>query len=349
MPALTSLLRYANTPLNFVDGSLTITKLTKRNIEKRNQLQQKPVMISDKHYILNQPEQDETSLWKSTMDMFSVVESEKHDEESLVLDEDCLDHLGDSQRDLVIDFVPQQRNEGSVSATKKRSFSETLDFNEQEDLYAPLCKDTAREHELLEEALRLVQEDDDEWEPLPFRQASILEVTSVVPEESHPNRFYSQPPPSNSSPLATDNKTKNSRSATNDDLPALLDAPSNLMPSKHKFWWEEEEQPPSSSSSSSPLPPLDPSVFARFEQTMRKSAQSQLALQDWDERNGLPRSHCTTMVKTARSRTQLLKGIVLPKWNGDPLIPGAQVSKKKRRRCNPSTKVDDVNANKGRR
>jgi len=75
-------------------------------------------------------------------------------------------------------------------------------------------------------------------------------------------------------------------------------------------------------------------IMSRMNNLMLKSAVSQSALQEWDKLNGLPRSHCQTMVNTARSRTQLQKGVVLPKWNGKPLIPGAKVSKSNRRRRN---------------
>ena len=42
--------------------------------------------------------------------------------------------------------------------------------------------------------------------------------------------------------------------------------------------------------------------------------------QKWDKKNGLPKSHSQTMVNSSRSRKQLQKGVILRKWNGDPLI-----------------------------
>ena len=62
-------------------------------------------------------------------------------------------------------------------------------------------------------------------------------------------------------------------------------------------------------------------IDARLRSWMEKSQQSQLALQNWDRENGLPASHSKTMVNTSRSREQLLKGVVLRKWDGSPLIP----------------------------
>jgi hypothetical protein len=75
----------------------------------------------------------------------------------------------------------------------------------------------------------------------------------------------------------------------------------------------DHQQPPSSASSSSIL-----SLSLRG--AMVLSRLSQRALQDWDEDNGLPRSHSITMIRTNRSRRQLEEGRVLRKWNGRPLI-----------------------------
>jgi len=58
----------------------------------------------------------------------------------------------------------------------------------------------------------------------------------------------------------------------------------------------------------------------RLQNLMEKSADSQKALQDWDAKLGLPKSHSQTMVNTSRSRQQLLENRILPKWNGAPLI-----------------------------
>jgi hypothetical protein len=53
---------------------------------------------------------------------------------------------------------------------------------------------------------------------------------------------------------------------------------------------------------------------------MKQSRETQEKLQEWDKQNGLPRSHCFTMMHTNRSRRQLELGRILPKWNGSPLI-----------------------------
>lgn len=68
-------------------------------------------------------------------------------------------------------------------------------------------------------------------------------------------------------------------------------------------------------------------VLKRLKLAMIESTKSQQSLQRWDRKNGLPASHCQTMVNSARSREQLLSGMVLQKWNGVPLLmlPGARV------------------------
>ena len=58
----------------------------------------------------------------------------------------------------------------------------------------------------------------------------------------------------------------------------------------------------------------------RLNALMRQSQASLKALQDYDKSQGLPASHCATMVKSHRSRKQLLTGKILKKWDGSPLI-----------------------------
>ena len=62
------------------------------------------------------------------------------------------------------------------------------------------------------------------------------------------------------------------------------------------------------------------SLMLRLRQSMTKSAETQRALQNWDRQNGLPKSHSQTMVNSSRSRKQLQDGVILPKWDGTPLI-----------------------------
>ena len=68
-------------------------------------------------------------------------------------------------------------------------------------------------------------------------------------------------------------------------------------------------------------------ILKRLQEAMLKSIDSQKSLQEWDKANGLPKSHCQTMVNTSRSREQLQSGMVLQKWNGVPLLnlPGAKI------------------------
>ena len=61
-------------------------------------------------------------------------------------------------------------------------------------------------------------------------------------------------------------------------------------------------------------------AMEHLKKLMLKSAQTQLKLQAWDTVHGLPKSHSQTMVSTSRSRRQLREGIIIPKWDGTPLI-----------------------------
>jgi hypothetical protein len=66
---------------------------------------------------------------------------------------------------------------------------------------------------------------------------------------------------------------------------------------------------------------LDPEkMMQRLQDLMSRSVNTQKSLQKWDKDNGLPKSHSQTMVNTSRSRKQLLTGVILPKWDGTPLI-----------------------------
>jgi hypothetical protein len=80
-------------------------------------------------------------------------------------------------------------------------------------------------------------------------------------------------------------------------------------------------------------------VLIKLQQAMNQSSFTMSSLQEWDKANGLPKSHCQTMVNSSRSREQLQSGLVLQKWDGRPLlhIPGAKV--KVTRRMFRGTKV----------
>jgi hypothetical protein len=58
----------------------------------------------------------------------------------------------------------------------------------------------------------------------------------------------------------------------------------------------------------------------RLRQFMVESSGTHDALQNWDRVRGLPASHSRTMVNSARSRRQLLEGVLLRKWNGKTLV-----------------------------
>ena len=80
-------------------------------------------------------------------------------------------------------------------------------------------------------------------------------------------------------------------------------------------------------------------VLVKLQWAMHQSSFTMSSLQEWDKANGLPKSHCQTMVNSSRSREQLQSGLVLQKWDGKPLlhIPGAKV--KVTRRMFRGTKV----------
>jgi len=72
--------------------------------------------------------------------------------------------------------------------------------------------------------------------------------------------------------------------------------------------------------------------MGNLREIMLESEVTQQALQEWDRSHGLPKSHCTTMVKTSRSRRQLIEGKILPKWDGTPLISNGASPVKPRRK-----------------
>jgi hypothetical protein len=79
--------------------------------------------------------------------------------------------------------------------------------------------------------------------------------------------------------------------------------------------------------------PPAPSVSRRLLKLMKESEHSQSQLEDWDEDHGLPKSHCLTMVSSSRSRRQLQQGVILPKWDGTPLISqNVELGKPRKRR-----------------
>lgn len=52
-------------------------------------------------------------------------------------------------------------------------------------------------------------------------------------------------------------------------------------------------------------------MLERLRSQLRRSAQSQEALHQWDKQHGLPASHARTMLKSKRTRSQLLAGLIL--------------------------------------
>ena len=85
-----------------------------------------------------------------------------------------------------------------------------------------------------------------------------------------------------------------------------------------------------------------PSLYQLF-CFMKQSRISMAMLQDWDKKNGLPKSHSWTMTQTDRSRRQLEEGRVLSKWDGSPLIDvkdGKAFLNRKKRKAMLASKVN---------
>lgn len=68
-------------------------------------------------------------------------------------------------------------------------------------------------------------------------------------------------------------------------------------------------------------PPIVPDFsMDKLRELMAKSNDSMKNLEEFDRRQGLRRCDAQNMVKTARSRKQLLDNKILSKWDGSPLI-----------------------------
>ena len=89
---------------------------------------------------------------------------------------------------------------------------------------------------------------------------------------------------------------------------------------KTKGGTQQQPPPPTTTTTPPSGDAVSLMIMARLDQLMKQSTLSQAALQEMDRLNGLPRSHCQTMVNTSRSRKQLQLGKILPKWNGEPLL-----------------------------
>ena len=89
-------------------------------------------------------------------------------------------------------------------------------------------------------------------------------------------------------------------------------------------------RPSSTNANSSSLPqhrhieeisPIVPNFsMDKIRELMAKSNDSMKNLEEYDRRQGLCRCDAQNMVKTARSRKQLLENKILSKWDGSPLI-----------------------------
>lgn len=81
----------------------------------------------------------------------------------------------------------------------------------------------------------------------------------------------------------------------------------------------------------------------RLKGLMGRSLSTQQALQEYDKQQGLPKSHSTTMVRTSRSRQQLLEERILPKWDGTPWIDdeGKAVNRRPRKKIKNNSSSDE--------
>ena len=106
---------------------------------------------------------------------------------------------------------------------------------------------------------------------------------------------------------------------------------------------------PSDEDESNRLPSDSDEMLKRLRTLMTKSSSTQQALQEFDKKRGLPRSHSQTMVNSSRSRKQIIHGKIIAKWDGSPLIseehelgkPKPRAPKKK------DTKEEEVATNDG--
>eukprot|EP00957_Ditylum_brightwellii_P137854 10510662-Ditylum_brightwellii.AAC.1 len=90
-------------------------------------------------------------------------------------------------------------------------------------------------------------------------------------------------------------------------------------------------------------------MMCKLSSLMTRSMETQKSLQEWDKRNGLPRSHSQTMVKSNRSRRQLQEGVILKKWDGSPLISFDEDGKVKETDCKkPKKKNKKKHSSKGK-
>jgi hypothetical protein len=91
--------------------------------------------------------------------------------------------------------------------------------------------------------------------------------------------------------------------------------------SNHEGMDKDHSDTDGSESDGSDASPSDPDgMLKRLRSLMDRSSSTQQALQDFDKKRGLPRSHSQTMVNSSRSRKQLLEGKIIAKWDGSPLI-----------------------------
>jgi hypothetical protein len=106
----------------------------------------------------------------------------------------------------------------------------------------------------------------------------------------------------------------------------------------HENYDTDDLPDPHSDTNTKYAAPPAPWLSRNLLEIMRKSEHSQSQLEDWDEDHGLPKSHCLTMVSSSRSRRQLQQGVILPKWDGTPLISqNVELGKPRKRRRSVTT------------
>mmetsp|Transcript_21878 Transcript_21878/g.50468 ORF Transcript_21878/g.50468 Transcript_21878/m.50468 type:complete len:299 (-) Transcript_21878:273-1169(-) len=247
----------------------------------------------------NQKEEEESTTCSVLVeDFLSAIKNDAKELEDFARSV-CFDETNDDDKSLLLglDFCLEQVGTESTTSSNKRSFQDMSDDDDSDDCL---------------------------FEPIPI-------VTSDFTIEDGAGKI----PTSVSIPvLSNEEATKRLQSSFSSYF-TTNDSEIKTTTTLQTPTWMHSASTPSHVPTCDEDKPSSMDAFAimsRMQELMLQSTLSQSALQEWDRLNGLPKSHCTTMVNTARSRTQLQKGVVLPKWNGKPLIPGAKVSAKKRRR-----------------
>ena len=157
------------------------------------------------------------------------------------------------------------------------------------------------------------------------------------PQSSDENQIAKRPAPPMAQPTqsekksvsAQNNPTKlihSSAPKPNVSKPSNIKTTDNVETTRRRSTKSRSPSPPHEAGNLQSLPPQSQNdadvIMARLHVLMKRTKMSQKKLEEWDTAQGLPKSHCQTMVNSSRSRKQLTDGVILKKWNGAPLLKG---------------------------